>query len=159
MHTKAICSRRIFAFYSFLLILIFLGEFSLLLSQETPELITRQQAIDIIVKEIIKPAELDHHTIVFLVKEPVHAGSRIWPYFEDRKNHEITKPTWFAWINDRPRADFAHDTRYVYLDAQTGIYDVKSERWWPVLDGQSLWMTDDEWRDRDLVIYSTITIE
>lgn len=128
-------------------------------SQEQTNILTRQEAIDLIVNNIVQPYSLDHQIIVFLGTEPIQPGSTIWPYFEEEDSLTITKSTWFAWINDYPDAYFAHDTRYVFMDASTGEYEVENAQWWPVLNGESLWMTDEEWRDEQLVIYSNINIE
>ena len=68
----------------------------------------------------------------------------------------MTAPTWFCWIDDDPTAFFEHRTRYVFIDVATGDVDVVVEGWWPELNGSPLFMTDAEWEDPDLVIYSCI---
>lgn len=159
MKSKTICSYRRFVCLFLLTIATLITGPVFLFAQDRTEMLTRQAAVDLVVNEIVQPFTLDHHVVVFLGTEIIQPGSTIWPYFDEEERRTITKPTWFAWINDHPRAYFVHDTRYVYIDASTGEYDIQTAHWWPVLDGESLWMTDAEWHDKQLVIYANINIK
>ncbi|MBN2031571.1 hypothetical protein JW824_15170 [bacterium] len=159
MEEKGIPSKRGSISFVILFIFIFTINMKFGFSQQETEILTRQEAINLIVNEIVQPFTLDHHVMVFLGTEMIQPGRTIWPYFDEQDSQTITKPTWFAWINDYPDAYFAHDTRYIFIDANTGEYEVRTAQWWPVLDGESLWMTDEEWLDELLVIYSNINIE
>jgi len=126
--------------------------------KDQPKLMTREEAIGIIINTVIIPATLDHKLVAFLGKEMLRSGDTIWPYFEEERGKTISRPTWFAWLNDDPQAFFEHNTRYVFLDAITGKVDVIVEKWWPVVNNVSLYMSDEEWSDPNLIIYSDIHI-
>ncbi len=117
-------------------------------------LISREEAIRITIEQIIKPASLDHVLVAWLGYHPLKKGATVRPYFE-KGEHTITKPTWFVWIDDMPDAFFAHPTRFVYIDATTGLFEIEDQEWWPVVNGKSLWMSDEEQEDPNLIIYST----
>ncbi|OGU75825.1 MAG: hypothetical protein A2V93_02510 [Ignavibacteria bacterium RBG_16_34_14] len=121
--------------------------------------ITRQEAIDIIIKKIIVPPTLDHDVSAFLGMTPVDSGIVYYPYGQDDLEKTIEKPVWFGWINDEPQAFFEHETRYIFIDARTGDYTIETYKWWPVLNGNSLWMNDEEIENPDVLIYSTIHLK
>jgi len=118
-------------------------------------LLDRQQAIEIAVN-IISPATIDRNVTAFMPMAPLQPGDVIHPFMEEERARTITAPTWFCWIDDDSQSFFGHDTRYVFIDATTGAVEVVVEKWWPELNGQSLFMSDAEWDDLQLVIYSSI---
>jgi len=118
--------------------------------------ITRQEAIDIIIKKIIVPPTLDHDATAFLGMAPIDSGMVYYPYSHSDLEKTIEKPVWFGWVNDAPQAFFAHSTRYVFIDARTGSYTIETYNWWPVFNGKSLWMDDEELSNPDVLIFSTI---
>jgi hypothetical protein len=117
--------------------------------------ITRPDAISIIIDRIIVPPTLDHRATAFLGLVPLKPGDVVQP-FRDGAPERITKPTWFGWVDDDPQAFFEHPTRYVFIDLASGAVAIESQPWWPVLNGASLWMSEAEWRDTTLLIYSDI---
>jgi hypothetical protein len=119
-------------------------------------LMTREEAIKIIITEVIDPPTLDHDVTAFLGLEMLNPGDSIWPFYGKDKLRIIEAPTWFSWINDDPQAFFEHDTRYVFINAITRKVAIVTEGWWPVLNSTSLWMSDEEWDDPLLVIYSDV---
>ena len=118
--------------------------------------ITRQEAIDIIIKKVIVPPTLDHDVAAFLGMNPVNSGAVYYPYSQEDLEKKIENPVWFGWINDSPQAFFAHGTRYVFIDARTGNYTIETYSWWPVVNGESLWMSEEERENPDVLIYSTV---
>lgn len=125
-------------------------------SVATEYIITRQEAIDIIIKKVIVPPTLDHDATAFLGMAPIDSGMVYYPYSHSDLEKRIEKPVWFGWINDSPQAFFAHSTRYVFIDARTGSYTIETYSWWPVVNGKSLWMDDEEISNPDVLIFSTI---
>ena len=119
------------------------------------DLTTRAEAIEIVF-DVIVPASIDHNVTAFLGMNMLDAGDVIGPWDEPEKQRTIDGPTWFCWVDDDPGAFFAHNTRYVFIDAVTGEAEVIVEEWWPELNGESLFMTDAEWEDPELVIHSSI---
>lgn len=117
--------------------------------------VSREQAM-LIALDIISPATLDHNVTAFLTAAPLPAGSAIWPFDHEEHQRTITSPTWFCWINDDSQAFFTHPTRFVFIDQMTGLADVRVEGWWPMLNGQELFMSDEEMTDFNLIVYSCI---
>jgi len=117
--------------------------------------LTRQQVIDIVLGQVVVPPTLDHATRVFLGMSALRKGDRVRPFY-DGAERTLDRPTWLAWVDDEPQAFFGHANRYAFVDAYTGRVGVTSEDWWPVVNDVSLWMSDKEWTDKDLVIYSDV---
>ena len=114
---------------------------------------TRKQAIHKAITEFIVPPTLEHTVTAFITKMPLQPGDVIAP-FVDGEEKRISKPTWFVWINDNSDAWFAHETRYLFIDAETGEHELRVEEWWPTLNEESLFISEEEMTDLDLIIYS-----
>jgi len=121
--------------------------------------ITRQEAIDIIIKKVIVPPTLNHDVMAFLAMIPVDSATSYYPYANEDLEKILTKPIWFGWVDDDPQAFFEHETRYVFIDARTGEYTIETYNWWPVVNGESLWMNDEEKENPDVLIFSTIHLK
>ena len=130
----------------------------------TPE-ITRNEAIDILVNEVIKPNELDHIVYAFTLDEPLQEGDQTSPWLPHPTPKSVqkapypeyrttTENEWFFWIDDSPRARFSHKTRYVYIDAVTAKMDVIEERWWPILNDKAIWCADEDYWNPDNWAYT-----
>ncbi len=94
----------------------------------------------------------------FLGMGMVNPGSVVWPFKNDEPVVTISVLTWFGWVNDAPQAFFEHPTRYVLINAQNGSYEVLTKKWWPVLDGESLWMSEEEKENPAVLIYSDVNL-
>jgi hypothetical protein len=129
-----------------------------------PDEITREKAVEILINEVIIPPTLDHEIIAFtpsyLVKgdkiapwlpHPLPPEIESFPYLIYR---EIKRPEWFFWIDYFPGGIFEHPNRFVSIDARTGDINASEERWWPVLNGESLWNITDEYWDGKNWAYS-----
>jgi hypothetical protein len=125
----------------------------------TGDEITRQEAIDIIIKKVIVPPTLDHDVAAYLGMEPIDSGVVISSYNKDEMERTNERRVWFGWINDEPQAFFEHPTRYVFIDAKKGDYKWEEWNWWPVVDGESLWMSDEEKENPDVLIFSTVHLK
>lgn len=138
--------------------------FSLLITACTTEPVnadlTFQEASKLVLDQIVQPAELDHHVIVFAWPEMLKSGDEIYPYpditDEDVQIENITSDTWFFWIDDRPGAHFAHPSRFVLVDRATGEFSVSEELWWPVLNGQGLWIEREDYWDESNWVFSDV---
>lgn len=51
----------------------------------------------------------------------------------------MRKPAWFFWIDDDPKAQFEHPTRFVLIDAASGKVKIVARNWWPVIKGKAPW--------------------
>ena len=115
--------------------------------------ITREEAISIIMEKVIKPNSLDHDILAFLGIEPLKSGDRVSTAFEEIEAIKIETPTWFAWVDDDPEAEFAHTTRYVFVDATDGKVNVLEREWWPLVNDEDLFQTREELK-RDVIFIS-----
>ena len=123
------------------------------LSQSTTSTITREAAAKMILSKIIVPPALDHDVTAYLSLEPLQQGDTITPFL-DGDPFIIQTPTWFCWIDDQPRAFFAHSCRFVFIAVKSGSMTIREVQWWPELNGVSLWMDQSEKKTPELIIYS-----
>ena len=133
--------------------------------QSVPQELTKEEAIEILINQVIKPSTLDHTIYAFTLDDPLREGDKIAPWLPEPVPasvekfpyliyREITKPTWFFWIDDVPRGKFAHENRFVFIDAVTGDVDVQEEKWWPVLNDVSLWNASKDYWNPDNWAYT-----
>jgi hypothetical protein len=87
--------------------------------------------------------------VAFLWPTMLTPADEIAPYLsldgEPPFPYDRDEPCWFFWIDEYPSAKFAHPCRFIFVGVQTGNITVYHETWWPVLNGQSLWMFSDYW--------------
>ena len=119
-------------------------------------MITREEAIEIIMKEVIKPKSLKHDILAFLGRSPLQLGDKVRQDIEEMEVIEIEEPAWFAWINDDPQSEFSHTTRYVFLNAYNGNLELYKREWWPLVNDKVIWQTSEEWKGDTYVFFSTI---
>ena len=96
-------------------------------------------AIDILVSEIIPPAADDTRISAFMPSEMLQKGDVVTS--EDGTDYPIDAGTWFIFIDDNPQAFYAHATRYVFIDAKSGTYNIVNESWPPLINNYSMWNT------------------
>lgn len=111
-------------------------------------------AIDILVTEIIPPAADDARISAFMPSQPLEKGDVVTT--EDGTSHPIDASTWFIFIDDSPQAFYAHPTRYVFIDAQTGSYDISNESWPPLINNDSMWDTASVGRGHLIELWSVL---
>lgn len=112
----------------------------------------------ILIEEVIDPPSLTTDLIAYRWPEPLVFGDVISPcIYEPGEEYMVNRTKWFYWINDCPYAMFAHETRYVFIDDETGEYEVVEEVWPPSLNGQEMWPTPEEFWNPNNWVYSTLT--
>ena len=111
-------------------------------------------AIDILVSEIIPPAADDIPISAFMPSQMLKRGDMVTS--EDGTNYPIDKNTWFVFIDDAPQAFYAHATRYVFIDAKSGTYDIVNESWPPLINNYSMWDTDNVGRGHLIEVWSVL---
>jgi len=114
---------------------------------------------DILIDEIIQPANLTTDLIAYRWPELLQEGDVITPSGENESEHTIESNKWFYWVNDCPYALFAHETRYVFIDEKTGDYEVKVEKWPPALNDVVMWPTPEEFWNPEYWVYTTLEPE
>jgi hypothetical protein len=121
-------------------------------------LIGEEEAIQILINEVIKPDSIDHNLIAFKLREHLKPGDEVVPYYTPESMHIAQNEEWFFWIDDDLLAQYAHRNRYVYIDCVTGNVTFTEEEWWPVLNGKALWVVDEEYWDSGNWAYSTVEL-
>ena len=119
-----------------------------------PAAIGKDKAIEILLSEIEKPADSYQRISAFMLSQPLRNGDVVKP--EIGSQYPISKDTWFIFIDDEPEAFYSHKTRYVFIDAQTGSYEIKNEHWPPEINGKSMWDTTAINRGDLIEIYTVI---
>jgi len=119
-----------------------------------PSEISKDQAIAILMSEIIKPAAEYEGSSAFMLSEPLQEGDVVTS--QSGQTYPIDDGTWFVFIDDDPRAFFAHDCRYIFIDGETGSYDVVNESWLPEINGFSMWDTQNVDRGHIIELYSVL---
>jgi len=123
---------------------------------ESARMLTRDEAIALIQGQVIKPESLNHDLIAFLGSEPLAAFDSVSDAYDTVRFRVMSGPTWFAWLDDDARAGFAHETRYVYVDAYTGQLTTEVREWWPLLNGRPAWYTRRDWEAGRYIFFSNL---
>lgn len=116
--------------------------------------ITRDDALEILVSDIIQPAAEYRELSAFMLSQPLQDGDIVTS--ESGETYTIDGNTWFIFIDDHPMAFFAHDCRYVFINAQTGAHDVVDETWPPDINDHSMWDTLSIGRGDMINLYSVL---
>lgn len=120
-----------------------------------------EEAAQLVLAEVVKPDDLDHEVIVFPWPEPLEPGDRLHSYLgPDLESPGEVLPigneAWFFWVDDAPGAASAHPTRFVLVDRATGEVSTSEEEWWPVLNGESLWVETEVYWDEANWAFSNV---
>ena len=100
-----------------------------------------QDALAVVIDELVE----DDRPLVYVHSEPIAAGADLRAYRPDALGGvddpiEVETESWLVWIDDEPGALFSHANRFVLVDCETGETTVHDERWWPMLDGEALFV-------------------
>ena len=131
----------------YIAVIFFLALMAAMVSVASAESLSRREAIDILIREVILSSPTRDVLMAFGPQQPLTSNDKVEPPdrgFDPRQGtvRAIEKPTWFFWIDDEPDAKFAHPTRYVYIEADqadprlnNGII-VDFQAWWPMINGK-----------------------
>ena len=122
----------------------------------TQRMITREEAIEIIMSEVIIPDSLKHDIIAFLGRVPLKPGDKVKQDDADSMVIDIDKPTWFAWVYDNPQSFFWNPTRYVMINAISGEFEILIRGWPPLINSEAVWRSLEEWKGNEYKFFSTI---
>ena len=105
--------------------------------------ITREQATDILLKNVITSLPNKESTIALGLHEPLEAGDRLSafdPNPDGTSARPIENACWFFMVDHDPVSNWAHPVDYVLVNCQTGAIDRKQRHlWYPELNGQAFW--------------------
>ncbi|HXG25190.1 MAG TPA: hypothetical protein VNJ09_11585, partial [Chthonomonadales bacterium] len=125
--------------------------------------INREDAISIVRQQVLAalPVQAAKKVLVlmpedigpiaaFMPQRPQSPGDVLRPEKprEDRTEEEsrvvIDSLAWFCFVDLAVDTKFVHDVLFVLVDAATGAVTVREEHWWPVLNEERLYSTDEE---------------
>lgn len=116
--------------------------------------ISADQAIEVLMSEILEPAAENMGISAFMLSQPLKKGDVVSS--ESGQTYRIDEDTWFVFIDDDPAAFFAHDCRYVLIDAETGSHEVIDETWPPEINDHSMWDTENLGRGHIVEFYPVL---
>lgn len=121
--------------------------------------ISKSKARSILLNKVIKPKSLaaGDTLIAFRMSRPLKAKTKIRVGGDYEKAITVRAKSWFFWIDDDPKAQFEHATRFVLVNAKTGRVKVIARNWWPVIAGKSPWYSfSDYWKSSNWA-FSNVT--
>lgn len=83
--------------FSSLMVCLFLAT---MLSACVPDKLSRQDAIDVLLEQAIKPEEVTWEMVAFSYPELLKPGDTVVPGYTPDNLHETTAEEWFFWIDD-----------------------------------------------------------
>ncbi len=125
--------------------------------------LSQEEALQLVLEEIVQPDQLgEDPLVVFAWPEVLLPGDELYPYNilgEDPVPGLVTveSESWFFWIEDEPYAQFAHPTRYVLVDINSGEISSSEEGWWPILNGQGLWTDTEDYQNEENWAWSNVS--
>lgn len=122
-------------------------------------LLSREQAIKILLNQVIKPDQVTSKIIAFIYPQPLKPGDTVAPAYTPDKAHRAAAEEWFFWIDDTPYARFAHPTRFAFVNRTTSEVTTTKERWWPVINGVNRFTDDAEYWNTENWAFSNVTPE
>ena len=105
--------------------------------------ITREQASDILLKNVITSLPNKESVIALGLHEPLEEGDLLSP-FDPNPDGTSARPVenacWFFMVDHDPVSSWAHPVDYVLINCQTGAIDrTQRHLWYPELNGQPFW--------------------
>ena len=125
--------------------------------------IDRNEAIRILQEDVLPELQISRDYVTFAYPTVLGPSDELSPYGPEPipadvmslphlVPYAIDGPVWFFWIDCEPHARYSHPTTFVLIDAADGSYVAHDERWWPVLNGDSLWTESETyWDERNWV--------
>ena len=115
----------------------------------TSAVLTKDQAVKVLLDNVVKPASLQQDTIAFTLAQPLPAGTEVAAYapatlpvnvtsLPDLVPQKLNDSTWFFWVDEYPLARFSHPSEFVFINASNGAVTVSNQAWWPYINGQEV---------------------
>lgn len=107
---------------------------------------TREQAIEIVATEIVGLDSLDIHHL-YSKYEKMEAGDTLWMYYQDEYYLCPYNEQWVFFVDDMSNANWAHPSRIIFFNSNTGDYVISPDHWppYPFFENPSLFMEQWEW--------------
>ncbi len=96
-----------------------------------------------VIDEVLAPLGLDEdNVLVYGMDDPLQPGDVVIPHGPEDEPigpREIERPTWMFWVDLEPGLNFAHETMFVYIDAESGELVTENHSWFPVVNDEPFW--------------------
>jgi hypothetical protein len=128
---------------------------------DVSEPISLEEAIQLVLDAVVKPDDLEGEVIVFSWAEPLTAEDTLQPYLGSDLESPgeailIENESWFFWVEDYPGAAFAHPNRFALVDRVTHEVSVSNQNWWPLINGEGVWVDTDVYWDEANWAFSNV---
>ena len=120
--------------------------------------ISYSKARSILLAKVVKPNRLaaGDQLIAFGRKKPLARGTKVTPYRNRGTSLKLKRAKWFFWVDDDPKAQFEHPTRFVFIDARSGKVKVIKNKWWPLVNRRAPWFTPARYWKKSNWAYSNV---
>jgi hypothetical protein len=121
----------------------------LTIEPETELVISRDQAVQILLTQVIPSLPVPENALAFAVREPLDKSAELRPAKTllagtiegATPGAEPPVNCWFFMVDPTPEKAWAHLVRYVFIDSRTGEVTTQIQEWYPVLNGAPLWVS------------------
>ncbi len=117
--------------------------------------IKQQEAVRIFVDQILKPGASTTNSSALMLTRVLRPGDVITS--ESGTSYPVSANSWFVFIDDAPWALYAHPTRYLLIDAETGVTTTINESWPPLINNHSLGDNRSHHRGDLITVYPTLS--
>lgn len=104
-------------------------------------------------------------SVIFLWPVPLSTSDKIAPYapaafssdvveLPSLDPYHLREDVWFFFIDDAPYAKYVHPTRFFFYGIETRHHTLYHEEWWPVLNGDPLWVEPDHYGDKTYWVHN-----
>ncbi len=122
-----------------------------------PGIVTPPKTVEDVIERIITTQDTSGQTgswVAYVAKQPVSDSTLITPA-EGTSTYAADGDFWFAFVDEDPFAQYEHEVKFIFIDADTGEMTVEDQLWWPQVNGTALFVAG-----LDLVrVYSSTVTE
>src|SRR5262245_24162384 len=100
---------------------------------------TREEALDIVLDDVVDPAGYPAIEI-FATPEPLPVGTEVGIAFDSdaegpKTLATLTEPTWLLFVDLQPQSRFEHPVKLVLITRADGRHQTFDAKWWPKVNG------------------------
>ena len=115
---------------------------SILMTSSESHQITRDQAVEILVSEVIETLDNKEDIIAFGPQEPLTSLDRVLPYDPDPNATQVrlSESCWFFMVDEAPFSNWTHPALFVAINCRTGeIQSSERQNWYPLINGEPVY--------------------
>lgn len=111
---------------------------SILISPPDENQLTREQAVEILISNVIDTLDNKEDVIAFGLQKPLSVLDRVRAFDRDPNASQtrLPNPCWFFMVDEAPFSNWAHPALFVAVNCRTGqIESRERENWYPLING------------------------